>query len=108
MIRTFFIPLLATIVLLSCKKEEDGTYFVSAQKIIGITSNDWSVSEPGLKNRNGYEYRKSPENLSAIIKAEVQLPANDDSIRTVTGSVLLNIAPDNHVFHASFDTEPFS
>jgi hypothetical protein len=109
MLRNFLLLSLATVTLLSCSKDsDDDTYLVSAPKIIAITSNDWSVSEPGLKNKKDYKYTISPENQAAFIKAEVHLPAIDDSNRAVNGSVLLNIAPDNHVFYAAFNTEPLA
>ncbi len=103
----FFV--LAIAALFSCSKDEaskSGIYIVSASKMIGLKSNSWSNVEPQLKNKKGYQYTKSPENLSNVIKAEVHLPAIDDSNRTVNGSIFLNIAPDDRVFHASFSSEP--
>ncbi len=100
---------LATAAIFSCSKDgasERGLYIVSASKMVGIKSNNWSDVESQLKNRTGYRYTKSPENLSAIIKAEVQLPAIDDSNKAVKGAILLNIAPDNRISHASFHTDP--
>lgn len=95
--------------MLSCSKDgedKNGIYLVSASKMIGIKRNSWSNVEPQLKNKTGYQYSKSPDNLSTVIKAAVHLPAIDDSNRAVNGTVLLNIAPDDWIFHASFDTEP--
>lgn len=107
MINKISLFVLVIVAALSCDKDgADGDYIVSAKKMISITSTDWSSSEPQLRNITGYKYTKSPDNLSAIIKAEVALPAVDDSNRSVKGSVLLNIAPDNHVFFAGFNTDP--
>jgi hypothetical protein len=100
---------LATAAIFSCSKDgvsKAGIYLVSASKMIGIKSNNWSEVEPQLKSKTGYKYSKSSDNLSNIIKAEVHLPAIDDSNRTVNGKILLNIAPDNRIFHAAFDTGP--
>lgn len=102
---------LATAAIFSCSKDGEskrGLYIVSASKMIGIKSNSWSYVEPLLKNKTGYRYSKSPDNLNAVIKAEVHLPAIDDSNRTANGSILLNIAPDDRIFHASFTTVPLS
>lgn len=105
----YFLFVLVTAGVLSCSKDrERNTFLVSARKMISITTSDWNNTEPQLNGKTGYRYTKSPENLSTVIKAEVTLPAIDDSNRTAKGSVLLNIAPDNRVFHASFDTEPFA
>ena len=91
----------------ACSKDAvHNTFMVSAKKMISITSTDWSLTERELRGKTGYRYTKSPENLSSIIKAEVGLPSIDDSNRAVKGSILLNIAPDNHVFYAAFDTDP--
>lgn len=102
---------LATAAIFSCSKDGQsnrGIYLVSASKMIGIKSNSWSNVEPQLKSKTGYQYTKSPDNLSSVIKAEVHLPAIDDSNRAVNGAVLLNVAPDDRIFHASFDTEPLA
>lgn len=91
----------------ACSKDAvHNTFMVSAKKMISITSTDWSLTERELRGKTGYRYTKSPDNLSSIIKAEVGLPSIDDSNRAVKGSILLNIAPDNHVFYAAFDTDP--
>jgi hypothetical protein len=106
MIRTIFFLVL---VALSCQKhgdKEGDTYLISARKMIAITSNDWSASEPQLRSKTGYQYTNAADNLSNMIKAEVHLPAVDDSNRTARGSILLNIAPDNRISYAAFDTEP--
>lgn len=113
MMYRYFLTLLAVIAISSCGKKSDsdgsyGNYYVSAKAIIDITNNGWGYAEPRLKNKIGYDYLKSPENLGSLIKAEVHLPAIDDSNRVVKGEVLLNIAPDNRIFHASFDSEPVS
>lgn len=105
----FLIIVLATALISSCGKDGQGRgdiYLVSAGKMIGIKSNSWSSVAPQLKNKKGYRYTKSPDNLSQVIKAEVHLPARDQSNRTVNGTILLNIAPDNSIFHASFNTDP--
>ena len=100
---------LGTVALFSCSKDSvQNTFIVSAQKMISITSNDWSNTERELRGKTGYRYTKSQDNLSTIIKAEVSLPAIDDSNRLVNGSILLNIAPDDHVFYAGFDTDPLA
>ena len=107
MIRKLLLPALVALCALSCKKDStDSTYIVSARKMIGISSNDWRATESQLSSKAGYRYIKSADNLSTVIKAEVHLPAIDDSNRTAKGSILLNIAPDNRVFYASFNTEP--
>jgi hypothetical protein len=106
MIRTFSLLVLVAVVALSCKKDAGDTYVVSARKMIAITSNGWSASEPQLSGKRGYQYTKAADNLSTVIKAEVSLPAVDDSNRTAKGSILLNIAPDNRIFYAAFDAEP--
>jgi hypothetical protein len=109
MIRTFFFLVLVAVAALSCKKAADnegGTYIVSARSMISIASNDWSATEPQLSTKTGYRYTKSPANLSNVIKAEVHLPAVDDSNRAAKGSILLNIAPDNRISYADFNTEP--
>jgi hypothetical protein len=106
MIRTFSLLVLVAVVALSCKKDAGDTYVVSARKMIAITSNGWSASEPQLSGKRGYQYTKAADNLSTVIKAEVSLPAVDDSNRTAKGSILLNIAADNGIFYAAFDAEP--
>jgi hypothetical protein len=108
MIRSLFFLALVAVVTLSCSKDgkEGNTYIVSARKMIAITSNGWSASEPQLSDKKGYQYTKAADNLSTVIKAEVTLPSVDDSNRNVKGSILLNIAPDNRIFYAAFDTEP--
>ena len=104
----YFFIFLAIAAVFSCSKEGNNgnTYIVSASKMIGLTGNNWSNVEVGLKFKKGYQYSKAPENLNSIIKAEVHLPAVDDSNRNVKGSILLNIAPDNTIFYSSFDTDP--
>jgi hypothetical protein len=105
----FFV--LATAALFSCSKDGEsiyGLYIVSASKMISLKTNSWETVEPQLKNKSGYQYNKAADNLSNVLKATVTLPAIDDSSRDVKGKILLNIAPDNRIFHASFDTEPIS
>lgn len=111
MIYKYLLIALALTAVFSCRKDEAGeqdSFAASAEKMIALKSNDWSKAEPQLKDKAGYQYTKSPDNLSAFIKAEVHLPAVDDSNRTVNGKVLLNVAPDDRVFHASFTTEPLA
>jgi hypothetical protein len=111
MICKYLLIVLATAVVISCSKDaarKHDTYTVSARKMIGLKSNNWSNAEPQLKDKKGYQYMKSPENLSAVIKAEVHLPAIDDSNRVVNGAMLLNIAPDNGIFYTSFITDPLA
>src|SRR6186997_3585021 len=97
MIRNYFLGFLTIVTLLSCNKEEQegGTYIVNANKMIGLTRNNWNNVEPQLNNKTGYQYTPSP--ASTGIKAEVHLPALDDSNRVVNGNILLNIALDNRV-----------
>lgn len=105
MIRKYFLSFLTIVTLLSCNKEkQEGTYIVNASKMIGITRNNWSNVEPQLNNRTGYQYTTAPANSG--IKAEVHLPALDDSNRVVNGTLLLNIAIDNRVQFAMFTTDP--
>lgn len=109
MISKYPLMVLVIAVLLSCSKNaanKRDTFIVSARKMIDITSNDWSNTEPQLNDKTGYQYAKSPDNLSNVIKAEVHLPAIDDRNRAINGTILLNIAPENKVFQASFSTEP--
>lgn len=111
MIYKYLLIVLAIVTVFSCNKDADDkqdTYLVSARKMIDLKSNNWSHAEPLLKNKNGYQYTKSAENLSAVLKATVALPAIDDSNRAVNGSILLNLAPDDRIFHASFTTEPIA
>ena len=60
-------------VLFSCVKfgSDGSTYIVSASKMIGLTGNNWDNVESQLRNKKGYKYAKSPDNLSYIIKATV-------------------------------------
>lgn len=103
--------LLASVAIGSCSKDGDSKYdlyIVSASKMIGIKSSNWDNVEPQLRNKPGYQYSKAADNLSNILQGVADLPALDDSNRAVTGKILLNIAPDNRIFHASFTTEPLS
>jgi hypothetical protein len=104
----YFLILLVATVLCSCSKDGEGKNIcvVSAPKIIGLTGNNWDDVSPQLRFKTGYEYTKAPNNMATIIKGEAHLPAVDDSNRVVKGRFLLNIAPDNTVSYASFDTEP--
>jgi len=110
MIWKFFLIFLAAAVVTSCSKDgrNGNTYLVSASKMIGLTGNNWNKAELQLRHSKDYEYTKSPDNISTIIKAEVSLSAVDDSNRNAKGSILLNIAPDNIVSYAAFDTDPIS
>lgn len=111
MVYKYFLILLFAAVVFSCSKDaasKNDTYVVSARKMIGLTGNGWDNAESQLNDKRGYRYTKSPDNLSAFIKAEVHLPAVDDSNRAVKGTILLNIAPDNKVSYAAFDTEPLA
>jgi len=106
-----FFVLVATAVLFSCSKEGEskyGLYIVSASKMISLKNTSWERVEPELKNKTGYQYSKGADNVSSVLKAVVDLPAIDDSNRAVKGKILLNVAPDNRIFHASFDTGPMS
>lgn len=74
MINKISLFVLVIVAALSCDKDgADGDYIVSAKKMISITSTDWSSSEPQLRNKTGYKYTKSPDNLSAIIKSRSRL-----------------------------------
>ena len=110
MTKPFLFLLLIAVLALSCSKngDEANTYIVSAPKMIAVTSNDWSASEPQLRGKTGYKYTKAPEGLSIMIKAAVGLVAVDDSNRTVAGSILINIDPDNRISYAAFDTGPLA
>jgi hypothetical protein len=93
----------------SCGKDaadKGDTYIVSASKMIEIRANNWSYAESRLQNKKDYQYTPSSPNLSNVIKAEVHLPAIDDSNRTVNGTILLNVAPDNMISYAAFHTDP--
>lgn len=106
MIRTHLLSFLTVVTLFSCKSEKpaDGdTYIVNAGKMIGITRNNYTNVEPQLINKTGYRYTTSPAGIP--IKAEVHLPALDDSNRVVPGDILLNIALDNKVQIAMFTTD---
>ena len=90
----YFLFLLVITAVFSCSKGASGksdTYIVSASKMIGLTSNNWDNDEQQLSDKMGYQYIKSPDNQSSIIKAVVSLPAIDDSNRTVNGAILLNV-----------------
>lgn len=105
MISKYVVSFLTIVTILSCNKEKQGsTYIVNASKIIGLTRNNWSNAEPQLKNKRGYRYSALPANSG--IKAEVHLPALDDSNRVVNGAMLLNIALDNRVQFTMFNTDP--
>lgn len=109
MIRKYFLLFLSVIAVASCRKDGSGnTYVVSASKMIALTRDNWNNAESQLRHKKGYQYTKSPENISTVIKAEVSLPAVDNSNRNVKGSILLNIAPDNIVNYAAFNTDPVS
>lgn len=109
MIRKFFILLLLSSAILSCKKNVDkDTYIASAAAIIKISTNEWSGTEAELKNKQGYQYTKLPDNPGGYVIATATLPAIDDSNRAVQGSVLLNIAPGNEVSSVVFETKPLA
>jgi hypothetical protein len=105
MISRYFLSFIAFVAVLSCNKEkQNGTYIVNAGKMIDMTGNNWSNVEAQMHLKTGYEYTASPP--STGIKAEVHFPALDDSNRTVSGAILLNIANDNRVQFAMFTTDP--
>ena len=105
MISKYFVSFLTIVTILSCNKEKQaGTYIVNAGRIIGLTRNNWSNVEQQLTTKSGYRYSALPVNSG--IKAEVHLPALDDSNRVVNGAMLLNIALDNRVQFTMFNTDP--
>ena len=106
-LRYVYILLFVT-TLFSCSKDGDssGKYIVSASKMIGLTGTNWSSAESQLSSKTGYRYSPAAANLANVLKATVDLPAVDDSNRTVKGAILLNISPDNLITFASFNTEP--
>src|SRR5688500_18472190 len=91
----YFLLLLVITTLHSCTKDsaKNDTYIVSANKIIGLTKNNWNNAEGELRDKKNYKYNTVPSD--PVFKAVVYLPAIDDSNRTVKGNVLLNIAHDN-------------
>ncbi len=107
MIRKYFLSFIAFVALFSCSKDKhDDTYIVNAPKMIGLAGNNWSNVESQLRTKRGYAYSLAP--ASSGIKAEVHLPALDDSNRNVYGTLLLNIARDDRVQFAMFTTDPVS
>lgn len=106
MTRPHLLALLTLLLLFSCKSEkpaENDTYIVNAGKMIGINRNNYTNVEPQLINKAGYRYTTAAAGIP--IKAEVHLPALDDSNRVVPGNILLNIALDNRVQFAMFTTD---
>ena len=102
----FCFILFAATLLFSCRKGATVNRqlcTVSANKMIDLGSKDWTYGEAELSNMFGYQYKAASPSIP--IKATVKLIAVDDSNRTVTGSILLNVALDNTVSHAAFDTE---
>jgi hypothetical protein len=108
MIPKLLISVFLVLGLLSCSrdKNEEGTYFVNASKLIEISGSNWANTEPKIKNKSGYNYSTSP--ASTGIKAVINLPAVDDSNRVVNGKLLLNLSNDNKVQATVFDTDPIS
>ena len=83
-------------------------YIVSASKMIGLTGDNWNNAELKLKDKVGYQYAGSPANMTNLVKAEVRLPAIDDSTRIENGAIYLNVAPDNVIHYAAYETEPIA
>lgn len=54
----------------------------------------------------GYQYIAAQPGASNLVKAEVRVPAIDDSSRIEDGTVYLNVAPDNIVKYTEYYTEP--
>jgi hypothetical protein len=107
MIGRYFLSFLTMVIVLSCNKEkQDGTYIVNAGKMIELSGYNWSNEASQLNRKTGYRYTAAPANSG--IKAEVHLPALDDSNRAVNGTVLLNIANDNRVQFVMFNTDPIA
>jgi hypothetical protein len=107
MIRKYFLSFLFLVALFSCSKDKQAnTYIVNAGKIIWITGNNWMNVESQLRTKVGYSYILAP--ASSGIKAEVHLPALDDSNRNVNGTFLLNTSHDNRVQVAMLTTDPVS
>jgi hypothetical protein len=107
MINRYLLSFIAFFAVLSCTKEKQrGTYIVNAARMIALTGNNWNNVESQLSLHTGYRYSIAPANSG--IKAIVDLPALDDSTRTVSGKLLLNIATDNRVQFASFSTDPIA
>ena len=103
----YFLSFLVIVVLFSCKKEEKNeTYIVNASKMIGITGKNWSNVESQFIHKTGYQYTTASP--TSGIKAEVHLPAIDDSNRVVNGAILLNIATDTRVQFGMFNSDPIS
>jgi hypothetical protein len=99
---------LVAAVVVSCTKDganNSNTFLVSASKMIAIKGHAWDEVEPQLKKKKGYRYIKAPDSRSNDYKAVVDLPAIDDSNRSVKGRVLLNIGLDNRIFHASLNAD---
>jgi len=102
----YLLGLLALVAVLSCSKEKNDSYYVNASKMIGLTGNNWNNMESQLRDKNGYKYTTATPNSG--IKAVVDLKAVDDSNRAVNGAILLNIANDNRVQFAMFNTDPIT
>ncbi len=102
----YLLSFLTLVGVLSCSKEENVTYYVNAHKMIELAGNNWNNVESQLSHRNGYKYTTAPPNSG--IKAAVGLKAVDDSNRAVNGAILLNIANDNRVQFAMFNTDPIA
>ena len=101
--------LMVAVALFSCKKDtvsKTEKYIVSASKMIGLTGDNWNNAESKLKNKVGYQYTGSSANASNLVKAEVRLPAIDDSSKIENGAIYLNVAPDNVIYYAAYQTEP--
>jgi len=108
MMYKYLLLFLSVAALFSCTKNADsdnGRYIVSARKMIGLTGINWSQAELLLRNKRGYRYTKSPDNLSNVIIAAVDVMAIDDSNRSVTGTILINVGPTNVINFISFATD---
>lgn len=105
MIGRYLLIFIAFVAVLSCNREkQDGIYIVNAGKMIDMAGNNWSNFKAQMHLKTGYEYTASLP--STGIKAEVHLPAVDDSNRVVSGTILLNIANDNRIQFTMFNTDP--
>lgn len=107
----YYLMLIVAVAVISCNKDgasKTDKYIVSASKMIGLTGDNWNNAEPKLMDKVGYQYAGSPVNVSNLVKAEVRLPAIDDSTKIENGAIYLNVAPDNVIHYAAYDTEPIA
>lgn len=101
--------LISAVSVLGCKKDSATNkekYIVSASKMIGLTGKNWDDAAPDLNQKFGYQYVAASPGASNLVKAEVNLPAIDDSSKIEEGNLYINVTPDNLATFTAYRTKP--